>query len=264
MQRALDASADERQRIAAALHDGVVQELAATSFAVAGGAEAAELRPASTSWPSSCDRPPTPSAPAWAACARWSSTSTRRPCARRAAGRACATWPPGRPGAGRGWTSGSTSRRRRRAEPRAAAGDVPDRPGMPAQYGQARRCDRGRRSNCTGTRHGVCLQVGDDGAGFDPAHRPAQHLGLTPDAETWPAAIGGRLERAHRPGGRHQLAALGADRDDPGAAGRRPPAGPGRVADAAGQRRGRRGGGRGRRRGAGRRRRWPQRRRTWC
>ena len=44
IQRALDASDDERQRIAATLHDGVVQELAAASFAVAGGAEAAAAR----------------------------------------------------------------------------------------------------------------------------------------------------------------------------------------------------------------------------
>ncbi len=44
MQRALDASLEERQRIAATLHDGVVQELAAASFAVAGGAEMASAR----------------------------------------------------------------------------------------------------------------------------------------------------------------------------------------------------------------------------
>jgi signal transduction histidine kinase len=41
IQRALDASQDERQRIAAALHDGIVQEVAAASFAVSAGAEAA-------------------------------------------------------------------------------------------------------------------------------------------------------------------------------------------------------------------------------
>lgn len=41
LQRAVDASAEERRRIAANLHDGVVQELAATSFAVAGAAERA-------------------------------------------------------------------------------------------------------------------------------------------------------------------------------------------------------------------------------
>jgi two-component system NarL family sensor kinase len=41
IQRALDASRDERQRIAAALHDGLVQELAAASFAVSAGAQSA-------------------------------------------------------------------------------------------------------------------------------------------------------------------------------------------------------------------------------
>jgi two-component system NarL family sensor kinase len=44
MQKALDASLEERQRIAATLHDGVVQELAGASFAVAGGAETAAGR----------------------------------------------------------------------------------------------------------------------------------------------------------------------------------------------------------------------------
>jgi two-component system NarL family sensor kinase len=39
LQRAVDASNEERRRIAGALHDGVVQDLAATSFAVAGTAE---------------------------------------------------------------------------------------------------------------------------------------------------------------------------------------------------------------------------------
>ncbi|MEZ5117493.1 MAG: sensor histidine kinase [Candidatus Nanopelagicales bacterium] len=42
LQRAVDASAEERQRIAAHLHDGVVQELAVSSFAVAGAAEQAD------------------------------------------------------------------------------------------------------------------------------------------------------------------------------------------------------------------------------
>ena len=41
LQRAVDASAEERQRIAGTLHDGPVQELAATSFTVAGAAERA-------------------------------------------------------------------------------------------------------------------------------------------------------------------------------------------------------------------------------
>ncbi len=41
LQRAVDASQAERRRIAGTLHDGVVQDLAATSFAVAGSAERA-------------------------------------------------------------------------------------------------------------------------------------------------------------------------------------------------------------------------------
>ena len=42
LQAALDASDTERRRIAGTLHDGVVQELAATSFSLAGGAQQAE------------------------------------------------------------------------------------------------------------------------------------------------------------------------------------------------------------------------------
>jgi signal transduction histidine kinase len=41
LQRAIDASAEERRRIAGTLHDGVVQDLAAASFAVSGSAERA-------------------------------------------------------------------------------------------------------------------------------------------------------------------------------------------------------------------------------
>jgi two-component system, NarL family, sensor kinase len=44
LQRAVDASAEERRRIAASLHDGPVQELAATSFTVAGAAATAGAR----------------------------------------------------------------------------------------------------------------------------------------------------------------------------------------------------------------------------
>lgn len=42
LERAVEASGTERRRIAATLHDGVVQELAATSFAVSGAARQAE------------------------------------------------------------------------------------------------------------------------------------------------------------------------------------------------------------------------------
>ncbi len=43
LQRAVDASSDERRRIAASLHDGPVQELAATSFTVAGASATASV-----------------------------------------------------------------------------------------------------------------------------------------------------------------------------------------------------------------------------
>jgi len=42
LQQAVEASTDERRRIAGALHDGVVQDLAGASFAVAAGAERAQ------------------------------------------------------------------------------------------------------------------------------------------------------------------------------------------------------------------------------
>ena len=51
LQRAMDASLDERRRIAATLHDGVVQELAAASFAVAGSAQDAAATRRCTSSP---------------------------------------------------------------------------------------------------------------------------------------------------------------------------------------------------------------------
>jgi signal transduction histidine kinase len=44
LERAVDASIEERRRIAGTLHDGVVQELAATSFTVAGAAARAETQ----------------------------------------------------------------------------------------------------------------------------------------------------------------------------------------------------------------------------
>ena len=53
LQRAVDASAEERRRIAGTLHDGVVQELAADVVRLAGAAERAASRRAAV-WPSSC------------------------------------------------------------------------------------------------------------------------------------------------------------------------------------------------------------------
>ena len=44
LQRAVDASEEERRRIAVNLHDGPVQELVASAYAVAGAAERADSR----------------------------------------------------------------------------------------------------------------------------------------------------------------------------------------------------------------------------
>ena len=93
LQRAVDASTEERRRIAATLHDGVVQELAATSFAVAGAAERAARagRPdlAELLHGAAGDG----ARAASAACGRCWSTSTRRACA--AAGLVAALHGPG-------------------------------------------------------------------------------------------------------------------------------------------------------------------------
>ena len=49
LRRALDASDDERRRIAGDLHDGVVQDLAGVAFALAGSSRQADLPPATVS-----------------------------------------------------------------------------------------------------------------------------------------------------------------------------------------------------------------------
>ena len=77
LERALDASAAERRRVAASLHDGPVQELAATSFTVAGAAARADAT-GSRRWPTTCTPRRPASARASGRCGRCSSTSTHR------------------------------------------------------------------------------------------------------------------------------------------------------------------------------------------
>ena len=77
LQRAVDASADERRRIAATLHDGPVQELAATSFTVAGASATAGAH-GQSALARDLTRPRPPCARASGRCAPCSSTSTRR------------------------------------------------------------------------------------------------------------------------------------------------------------------------------------------
>ena len=99
LHRSLAASDAERRRIAADLHDGVVQDLAATSIALAGAAVAARRRPEHGDESGRLHLAADAVRAASGRCARWSSTSTRPTCAARA-------WPP---------RSATSPRRRRRA-----------------------------------------------------------------------------------------------------------------------------------------------------
>ena len=115
--RALDASDTERRRIAGDLHDGVVQDLAGTSYALAarGGprstAEAPEVSDA-------CATARGRHAVAFANCARCSSTSTRPTCTARAS-------PPPWPTSSRRCESRGVAGARRRCRP--ACGSSPTR-----------------------------------------------------------------------------------------------------------------------------------------
>jgi signal transduction histidine kinase len=197
MQRALDASRDERQRIAAALHDGVVQDLAATSFSLAGAAEAAEgdrqhglaeqLRSAADTVRTSLGG------------LRSLVVDIYPPTLRSA----------GLPAALRDLAAGPAGRGPRvdvRIDEQAAAGLSPEQ--QQAMFRVAQECLRNTVKHARASAveiqlypdgSGVCLQVGDDGVGFDPAHRPAQHLGLSL-IEDAAGSIGGRLELRTGPG----------------------------------------------------------------
>ncbi|HJQ03058.1 MAG TPA: sensor histidine kinase [Jatrophihabitans sp.] len=197
MQRALDASTEERQRIAAALHDGIVQELAATSFGLAAAAETARA----ASQPGLADQ------------LRSAATTVRAslgglrslvvdlyPASLRSAGL---------PAALRDLAATPISRGPQvivDIDDTAAAELSPDQ--QQATYRIAQECLRNTVKHAEADTaqislradgDGVCLLVSDDGVGFDPASRPAQHLGLSlmRDVAT---AIGGQLEVRTAPG----------------------------------------------------------------
>ena len=199
LQRALDASTQERRRIAGALHDGVVQDLAATSFTVAGSAERAagaglvdlaqELRSA-------------------AGTVRTSIGGLRSllvdiyPASLAAAGL----------GAALEDLAGSV-----RARGMSVLVDIGPTPGLDAAGEQlvfrvAQECLRnaGRHSSAAvvtvrlhTSRDGVLLDVQDDGAGFDPAlvlHQPEEgHFGMRILADVVREA-GAQLRVATAPG----------------------------------------------------------------
>jgi two-component system NarL family sensor kinase len=197
MQRALDASTEERQRIAAALHDGIVQELAATSFGLAGAAEAAqagqqpglaeELRSAATTVRASLGG------------LRSLVVDLYPPSLRSA----------GLPAALRDLAATPVSR-----GPRVTVGidDAAANELSPEQqqaiYRIAQECLRNTVKHAeadsaeisfTRDGDGVCLQISDNGVGFEPTSRPAQHLGLSLMRDV-AAAIDGRLELRTAPG----------------------------------------------------------------
>ena len=86
LQQAIEATDAERRRIASDLHDGVVQDLAGVTFALAATADVSTARPRRR-WVRRATRCATPSG----RCARSSSRSIRRTCTRRASRRRCPT-----------------------------------------------------------------------------------------------------------------------------------------------------------------------------
>ena len=89
LERAVQASNDERRRIAGTLHDGVIQDLAGASTS-SPAPPPGPRRPANRPWQPTCAARPTPSDAASVACAPCSSTSTLR------TWRARDCWPPSR------------------------------------------------------------------------------------------------------------------------------------------------------------------------
>lgn len=194
MQRALDASQDERQRIAADLHDGLVQDLAAASFAVAGGAEAAAARGDQK----------------LAADLRDAATTVRAgmgglrsvvvdiyPQTLRSAGL---------PAALRDLTATVPVPVRLQLDENAIARLSLEQ--QQAMFRITQECLRntGKHARATGAvvRIGadegeVVLQVSDDGHGFDPSERPQAHLGISLMSHV-AGSVGARLDLRTAPG----------------------------------------------------------------
>ena len=194
MRRAVDASDEERRRIAATLHDGVVQQLAAASFIAAGQAAAGRCRtgrPGAGGGPAigGRDRPRRRGRAALAARRHLPAQPARRRTGERAArpGRAA------RPATARA-VEADIDDEVADASGAAAGGDVPDRAGGAAQRGAARRgrahhAAPGRRTR-TG---GPVLEIEDDGAASTPRSWPAGGRG-----PLRPAADGGRRTARRR------------------------------------------------------------------
>ena len=202
---AADASEAERRRIARDLHDGVVQDLAGTSFALSAAARDAGTDPATAARLEPMAG--VAARPACGRCARCWSRSTRPSLRRRRPrGGARATW--SRTAAPAGVTPVvEVVRRRGRLRRRGArwSGGSPRRP-------CATRCGTRGAANLTvqvSARRatGCALDVSDDGVGFDPPRpAPRGHLGLRGLRDLVADGGGAARRRARRRGDGHDRA----------------------------------------------------------
>ena len=194
LERAVDASATERRRIAATLHDGPVQDLAATSFVIAGAAAQARA----TGQTAVVDE-------------LGSVSASVRTSIRALRSLLVDIYPASLAQAGLGAAladlaqsvraPGTRGARRHRRRPRSRAGPgaagLPGGPGDAAQRGQARGAVHGddHALPVPEADDAVVLDVVDDGNGFDVMERVAHpepgHFGLQLLADV--AATGGAL-----------------------------------------------------------------------
>ena len=205
LHRSLAASDAERRRIAADLHDGVVQDLAATSIALAGAAVEPPIGRAAATSRAACTSPRTPCAPA-SASLRSLVVDIHPPNLRRtglaaALGDLAATTTRPR----RRRDAGGRRRRDARARLPARAVRVPRGAGGAAQRRHPRRgaaVELRLAAGAPGRGDLLALTVTDDGVGFDPAavapdDRPRMGLRLLDDLA---GDVGGRIDVTSAPG----------------------------------------------------------------
>ena len=196
LRRAVEASDAERRRIAADLHDGVVQELAGASFALAAAAKRMPEAPAVSA---SLDRV--------AAGVRQSMRSLRSllveiyPPNLHTEGLAAALGDLLAPLPGSGLSTSLERARAARPAARRRGAPLPRRAGSGPQHPAPRRRHRARRCASRCTSESVVLTIADDGRGFDPAAKAAEgHVGLRLLADL-AAEAGGHVRRCvSRPG----------------------------------------------------------------
>ena len=234
----MDASNAERRRIAATLHDGPVQDLAATSFVVSGAAARAGVAAGQHSR-ASCARSPPRCGPASGRCARCWSTSTRRASPRPVCRVALTDLAQSVHAPGLEVTVEPDPDERPRTRPGPGATGLPGGPGDVAQRRAARGALHRPGHAVPPTPDATVLEVADDGPGSSPGHVGRSRGGsLRTAAAGRPARPVAPTCRSRRLRARHPLAAArrrhivrrrtsSRTGDDPRARRRRPPAGAG-------------------------------------